>query len=286
MEPSMSDAGDTRKYRTEIPNMADDDLDPYQYRLYAHYKRVCGADGGECYESVRTTAEKTKMSNEKVIETRAWLAENGWIALQQGAKGVFKITIVERWNENFVRYSERSTVRNSEQSTPSSLEIPNSTVRNSERSPLEISNQRKNLLKKEPIKNNSATRQSPAATDGQPKVKQTDPLIKPIMDAYVELRGKNGVNYGKEGAWAKKIAKEHPDRTVEKVEACYQWLKQDKFYEFKPVSLAKIYESMPEFLRYIDKRGGLKPKPPPEQGGVIMIRNSITGKLEERHVNT
>lgn len=150
---AVYDDGDLRKYRTEIPNMADDDLDPFQYRLYAHYKRVCGASGGECYESVRTTAEKTKMSNEKVIATRQWLADNGWIAIDQRAKGTFSITIIDRWGENFVRYSEQSkrkTVRNSEQSTRKPLEIPNDTVRNSEQSPLEISNQRKNHVKKEP----------------------------------------------------------------------------------------------------------------------------------------
>lgn len=151
------DSSDLRKFRTELPNMADDDLDPFQYRLYAHYKRVCGANTGECYEAVRTTAEKTRMSNEKVISTRQWLADNGWIAIEPRAKGTFLITIIDRWEENFVRYSEQSkakTVRNSEQSTRRPLEISNSTVRNSEQSPLEISNQRKNLIKKEPNKNN------------------------------------------------------------------------------------------------------------------------------------
>jgi hypothetical protein len=162
-EQSFVDDGDLRKYRTELPNMADDELDPFQYRLYGHYKRVCGAAGGECYESVRTTAEKTKMSNEKVISTRQWLADNGWITIDPRAKGTFLITITDRWGENFVRYSEQSksktvrnserseskTVRNSEQSTRKTLEIPNNTVRNSEQPSLEISNQRSNHIKKE-----------------------------------------------------------------------------------------------------------------------------------------
>ena len=165
----LTDSSDLRKYRTELPNMADDDLDPFQFRLYAHYKRVCGASNGTCYEGVRTTAEKTKMSAEKVIATRQWLADNGWIELEQGVKGVFQITIIDRWAENFVRYSERSkrqTVRNSEQSTRTPLEIPNSTVRNSEQSPLEIPNERKNYIKKEQSKKEHK-RLSPAASLGE-----------------------------------------------------------------------------------------------------------------------
>ncbi len=34
---TIIDNGDLCRYRTELPNMCDDDLDPYQYRLYAHY---------------------------------------------------------------------------------------------------------------------------------------------------------------------------------------------------------------------------------------------------------
>ena len=142
----LTDNSDLRKYRVELPNMVDDIMDPFQARLYLHYKRVCGAGGGSCYESVRTTATKTQMSNEKVINAREWLAANGWIDLEQGSKNIYTITIVDRWVENFTRYG---TVRNSERAP---LEIPNTTVRNSERAPLEISKQRSNHLKKEPIK--------------------------------------------------------------------------------------------------------------------------------------
>ena len=143
----LIDNSDLRKYRTEIPNMADDELDPFQYRLYAHYKRVCGATNGTCTESVRTTAEKTKMSAEKVISTRKWLADNGWIDLEQQVDNRYYIQILDRWGENFVRYSEQG-VRNSERPVRNSEQG----VRNSEREALEIPNQRKNLYKKEPIK--------------------------------------------------------------------------------------------------------------------------------------
>ena len=32
-------------YFMQIPNMADDDLDPFQFRLYAHYIRRAGTSG-------------------------------------------------------------------------------------------------------------------------------------------------------------------------------------------------------------------------------------------------
>lgn len=147
-EQQIVDDGDLRKYRTELPNMADDELDPFQYRLYGHYKRVCGANGGTCREAVRTTATKCKMSTDKVISTRQWLADNGWIEIEQDAKGLYHVRIADRWVENFVRYSERKT-----------FDISNTfvrdiehTVRDIEHVVFDISNQRKNNNKKEPSK--------------------------------------------------------------------------------------------------------------------------------------
>lgn len=100
-EQQILDDSDLRKYRTEIPNMADDDLDPFRYRLYAHYKRV-----GNCYESVRTTAKKTQMSVGQVVDTRNWLHDNGWITVEdQDNHPTLLIKVVDRWVENFARYA-------------------------------------------------------------------------------------------------------------------------------------------------------------------------------------
>ena len=98
------DEGDLRKYRTEIPNMADDDLGPYEYRLYAHYKRR-----GMCWESVRTTARVTQMSVGQVCDIRDWLCTNGWIQIHtdDSVQGML-ITLVDRWGENFLRYSNQA----------------------------------------------------------------------------------------------------------------------------------------------------------------------------------
>lgn len=102
--------GAPQRYFMQVPNMADDDLGPYTLRLYVHYVRVCGADGGTCYESTETTAAKTGMSTGQVVETRRQLAQGGWIKLNKprNPNKPITITVVDRWAENMARYSARS----------------------------------------------------------------------------------------------------------------------------------------------------------------------------------
>lgn len=114
----IEDASDLRRYRTEIPNMADDEMDPYQYRLYGHYKRI-----GECWESTRTTARMTGMSIGKVVETRNWLAQNRWIELAQHTSGSILVRIVDRWLENFTRYS-KLPLKKENSHRPSTISVP------------------------------------------------------------------------------------------------------------------------------------------------------------------
>lgn len=101
----ISDEGDLRKYRTELPNLYDDsDLTPYEFRLLAHYKRV-----GLCYEGTRTTAKKCRMSTGKVSECRQSLATKGFIKLEKVDKKdgtyYFNVTVKDMWAENFTRYT-------------------------------------------------------------------------------------------------------------------------------------------------------------------------------------
>lgn len=101
----ITDLADLRKYRTELPNLYDDlDLDVYEYRLLAHYKRV-----GTCTEKGETTAKKCRMSAGKVSEARQGLADKGLIYLKRVDLGngsfSYRITVVDIWLENFARYS-------------------------------------------------------------------------------------------------------------------------------------------------------------------------------------
>lgn len=102
---NISDEGDLKKYRTEIPNIIDDlGLDPYEGRLYFHYKRVCGAIGGTCTQSTRTIAETTKMSPAKISLARRTLADKGLIEWWKVGQYVH-VKIVDVWELNFAYFS-------------------------------------------------------------------------------------------------------------------------------------------------------------------------------------
>jgi len=148
------DQSDLRKYRTELPNLYDDmGLDPYEFRLLAHYKRV-----GNCYESVATTAKKCCMSVGMVSKTRRALAEKGIIVIDDNPRGTSTITVVDVWEQNFERYSGRSP-HERERSPHERERSPHERERSPHeqgRSPHET---KKEPIKKEPIKKVSRERE-------------------------------------------------------------------------------------------------------------------------------
>ena len=101
----ISDPSDLRKYRTELPNLYDDaGLDVYEMRLLVHYKRV-----GKCTESIETTARKCRMAVGKASQARMSLSDKGWIRLTKvpmdKSRYRYIVQVVDRWIENFARYS-------------------------------------------------------------------------------------------------------------------------------------------------------------------------------------
>ncbi len=99
------DASDLRKYRTELPNLYDDsDLTVYEFRLLSHYKRV-----GKCTEGLPTTSKKCRMSTGQASEARQSLADKKFIRLEKvpmgGARFCYHVHVIDRWIENFARYS-------------------------------------------------------------------------------------------------------------------------------------------------------------------------------------
>lgn len=139
-QQEIVDASDLRKYRIELPNLYDDaDLDPYEFRLLAHYKRV-----GTCTESTETTRKKTRMSKAQVSDRRQSLHNKGFIVMQkvyldeEKKTYSYRITVVDKWRENFETYSTRSHSEH----PPSPSEHPVHTV-----------NQRSNHIKKDPKTN-------------------------------------------------------------------------------------------------------------------------------------
>lgn len=89
------------RYWHQMLNMADDDLDPYAYRLLGHYIRVDG-----CWETVRTTALVTRMSVGKVVKTRNALQDSGWINVELSEHDTYLITVIDRMKENVERYEK------------------------------------------------------------------------------------------------------------------------------------------------------------------------------------
>lgn len=278
------DGGDLRKYRIELPNMADDDLDPFQFRLYAHYKRVCGGNGGICFESVRKTAERCQMSIDKVIATRQWLSDNNWIALSGGKQGTYKITILDRWEENLRRFFATKDQnlgvvvdRNIDQTSSTLIDIPinpDPTLIDISNEPppslIDISNQRRNNYLR---KNNTAvapTQQSlldvedltpPAKKQPKQKAPKTEanPNTKPLVDLLGRLRGGNITSWAKEASWAKKIAESEvqltQDELLRLVEGCFLWLRTlSRYWETKAISLSDVYEYLPQYKSTLSQK--------------------------------
>lgn len=97
----------------EIPNMADDDLDVYSYRLYGHFRRVIGNNGEYCKESIRELAAACKMSTGKVSAARQDLKERGLIRIEDipgPGKSIAgsRVYLVDIWAENAARYRQES----------------------------------------------------------------------------------------------------------------------------------------------------------------------------------
>lgn len=99
----ITDDGKGRYFHI-ILNMADDDLNPYEYRLLGHYIRVA-AKKGLCWESVRTSAKITKMSVGMVVKTRNKLLELGYIIVKNRDDDTCVVRIVDRMAENIARYA-------------------------------------------------------------------------------------------------------------------------------------------------------------------------------------
>lgn len=98
---------DERRYRTEIPNIIDDlGLDPHERALYVHYKRACGGNDCEWVESIRVTAQRTKMSVGRASEARKSLVERGLIRLISKGNDGTAVRAVNIWDLNTLFYQQ------------------------------------------------------------------------------------------------------------------------------------------------------------------------------------
>lgn len=116
-EQIIRDPSDLRKYRIELPNLYDDaDLDVYEFRVLAHYKRV-----GRCTEGTSTTAKKCKMSVGMVSKVRQSLADKKFIKMLrvQIPEGYsYVIEVADKWLENFKKYAKATPSPHERQASP------------------------------------------------------------------------------------------------------------------------------------------------------------------------
>jgi len=106
------DEGPPRKYWIQLPNMIDDsNLDVYEFRLYAHYKRVAG-DNGKCWQSKAAVATLCGMSAGKASQATRSLETRGLITIEEVASGRGQpyhiIRIVDIWPRNMALYAQGS----------------------------------------------------------------------------------------------------------------------------------------------------------------------------------
>ncbi len=106
----VRDEGNLRRFYTVIPNLAldDSDLDPYAFRLLAHYRRVAG-ENSTCFQSWETIAAACRMSITKAKEARQTLIDLGYIAIEEESRGrnTTTVRVLDRWNENMRKYTAK-----------------------------------------------------------------------------------------------------------------------------------------------------------------------------------
>lgn len=105
LRQQITDQGSTGKYFALMLHIDDDELDPYEYRLLGHYRRVCGATNKPCFESTLTTAKITRMSDDKVRSTRDRLEALGRIIADKPSGSTVKVTVCDLMDRNVERYS-------------------------------------------------------------------------------------------------------------------------------------------------------------------------------------
>ena len=102
-----TDDGSMSKYFCMMLHIDDDDLDPYEYRLLGHYRKICGlSPTRSCNEAIETTAARCLMSIATVRKARKSLAAQGCIHIDVKSHTSHAITIVDRMALNIARYGK------------------------------------------------------------------------------------------------------------------------------------------------------------------------------------
>jgi hypothetical protein len=136
VEDQLEDESNDHGYFCMLPNILDEMLDPYQYRLYGHLKRVCGERKDKrCWQSTKTIAKACRMSTGKVSECKQALADMGLIRIEQktrpnGGLPYHKIAIVDIWARNIAYFTARRSSSERPSSQDEQASSPGETKKN------------------------------------------------------------------------------------------------------------------------------------------------------------
>lgn len=249
------------------------------YNVLAHY---ANKNGTHIFPSYQTIADKLGISRIQVIRTIKLLVETGLIKKESRVDNAGDMTSNE--------YTLVRLKGGIPQILPSNSQIPPS----KQQKPQVVSDSYQggisqipdlDPLNKTQLEQEVAATQPPLVEPEKPEKAKVEKsveekaqaeLTKAIMAAYIEVHGKNGVHGGKEGSFAKKLAKE--GRTPEMVKGCYQWLKQKPFWADKTVGLAKVFEEMAEYEKQMEKA---RPTARSGKSQKFVIYNQYSDKHEE-----
>lgn len=193
-------------------------------------------DTGQCWPSIETLSTMICLQDRQTQRVLKSLSDDGYITIEvahgRNRSNVYTITEkVSSTTEKVSSTTEKGVLDDTRTNIEPSIEpsIVDAIAQPSDSS-----------FAKKKVRAKVGGEQTPAD-------KARAELTKAILAAYVEVRGGNGINYGKEGAAAKKLASEK--RTPEQVKNCYLWLKAKPFWADKPLSLNTIFENLPEYER-------------------------------------
>jgi hypothetical protein len=224
------DPSDLRKYRIELPNLYDDSgLDVYEFRLLAHYKRV-----GNCTEGTKTTARKCEMSPSQVSDKRKNLHSKGFIVMERVSlkdnNFSYRITVVDKWKENFEKYSPHSH----SEPPPSHGEHP-----------LRTAKQRSNHIKKEL---NPPDWKKGDLVDGTLQLSQAPGMKKQVrFDGILSFLGESFHVNTETGRWKKfaQFVDERQQLHGEKLEVFVAWVKGQRGFDVQFWPPSKMMEMWP-----------------------------------------
>jgi hypothetical protein len=218
------------KYFTMMLNMAEDDLDPYQYRLLAHYVRW--AEKPTFAESLRLTASKVKMSVNTVQKALDELVHLGYLKVKRPtpaearAGKMTEITIIDRWQENIARYAVSDMTHKPDE--------PVSDLTQQDAKP--VSNMtRLEELNTEELKKTIAPNGASAVSSRIPAA-QMNPMKDAIVAAFTwDWETMTGPEKGLVQKTAKALVQ--AEITPEQISSLYRYCK-NKFTDFGPGALA------------------------------------------------